>query len=147
MLNRQSQDKYSGILSQLTRDKDNILFQNNVEINIKKIQCQIASKKFGEGIPYSVFYLDERNNEIKEKTLVGANLAFSVVLFKENEKYNCILLDRALAQSILVRLYFFNGVGLKYFKPFIHESDLTRRTEIKVFEVDWEKFEEDLSRE
>ena len=130
--------KYSGILSQVSQIKDTLLFPENVYINTGKMECQIASKTYGKGIPYSIFYLE--NNDVVEKILDHGNLNYSVVLFKKDNAYQCILLDRDLARSLLVRLFFFDGKGLKYFTPFTTAADLTKRTEIKVFQIIWPKF-------
>ena len=46
----------------------------------------------------------------------------------------------------MVTLYFFDGKGLKYFRPFAKEKDLTRRTQIFVYEVDWTKFTDDIKK-
>jgi hypothetical protein len=52
-----------------------------------------------------------------------------------------MVLDRQLARSLLFRLYFFEGKGLKYFEPFIKERDLTGRTKIFVYRIAWEKLQ------
>jgi hypothetical protein len=36
---------------------------------------------------------------------------------------------------MIMKLYYFDGAGLKYFKPLILSHDLTGRTHIKVFQV------------
>jgi hypothetical protein len=46
-------------------------------------------------------------------------------------------MDTPLAKSLLVRMYFFEGKGLKYFQPLIEESDLTGRTHMYVYQVKW----------
>ena len=45
------------------------------------------------------------------------------------------LMDHALANSLIMKLYYFDGQGLQYFKPLILSKDLTGRTRIKVFQV------------
>ncbi|VAX35339.1 hypothetical protein MNBD_UNCLBAC01-22, partial [hydrothermal vent metagenome] len=127
--------KYSSILSQLNQHKDTILFQNNVEVNTKDMTCRINSPKYGKGIPQSLFYLKE--NTIVEKKFPNANLSYSVTLFKEKGRHNIVLSDRPLANSLLFKLYFFKAKGLKHFELFSHESDLTQRTIIDVFKVNW----------
>ena len=63
------------------------------------------------------------------------NLNYSVLLYQEDGQYVARLMDRALANSLIMKLYYFDGAGLNYFKPFILSHDLTGRTRIKVFEV------------
>jgi len=57
------------------------------------------------------------------------------LIFKIEQDYYALMLDRELARSIFVRLYFLNGAGLKYFKPFIQEQKESKY--IRVFEIDW----------
>jgi hypothetical protein len=45
-----------------------------------------------------------------------------------------------------MRLYFLGGKGLRYFEPFIKETDPTNRTQILVYKINWEKFGKDNGR-
>ena len=65
----------------------------------------------------------------------GGNLNYSVVLYQEDGQYAARLMDRSLANSMIMKLYYFDGQGLQYFKPLILNHDLTGRTHIKVFKV------------
>jgi dolichyl-diphosphooligosaccharide--protein glycosyltransferase len=134
--------KYSGVFTQVSQEHETAIFPNGVQINLKTKSCEIQSPEYGRGIPLSLFYLD--GNHVAEMHFPKANLPYSVVLFKEKNAYKIILLDRDLAQSLLVRLYFFDGKGLKYIKPFVAREDLSQRTVIKVFEVDWEGFQKEF---
>ncbi|MBU4333906.1 MAG: dolichyl-diphosphooligosaccharide--protein glycosyltransferase subunit STT3, partial [Candidatus Omnitrophica bacterium] len=130
--------KYSGILDQLDANRNRVIFEENVTIDLKTKECNINSNTYGKGTPISVIYLED--NEVKEELQKTPSLSYSVLLIKDQEAYKCILLDRPLAKSLLVHLYFFEGKGLKYFKPLIKESDLTVRTKILVYEVDWKRY-------
>ena len=134
--------KYEPPIPQISRNEKFVTFNHNILINLENMHCNINSNKFGKGTPLSVFYI--KDNEIIEKKFSNANLPYSVILLTDSPTYKCILLDRILAQSILIRLYFFKGKGMKYFKPFSDISDLTNRTHITVFEIDWDKFDRDL---
>ena len=70
-----------------------------------------------------------------EKFYTNANVPFSIFIMKRKEGYKCVLLDRSLANSLLVRLYFFNGAGLRYFIPFIDAEE--HNEYIKVFNIAW----------
>jgi len=84
--------------------------------------------------------------KVIELKFPDATLSYSVLLTEEDDHHNAILLDRRLAQSMLMRLFLFKGEGMKYFKLFAYDADLTKRTEVAVFEIDWERFEKDLNR-
>ncbi|MDI6758506.1 MAG: STT3 domain-containing protein [Candidatus Omnitrophota bacterium] len=74
---------------------------------------------------------------IEEILYPKADLGFSVlILIDSKEEYHAVLLDRDLANSLFVRLYFLNGAGLKYFKPFTEEK--TPEGNIRIFEIAWE---------
>jgi hypothetical protein len=38
-----------------------------------------------------------------------------------------------------MKMYYFDGKGLDHFKPFAKEQDLSGRTKIFVYQVDWPK--------
>ena len=130
-------DKFSGKLNLLHQSDTEMLFQHNIRINKKSKDCSVQSPKYGSGVPRSIFYLQD--NQIIEKKFYNASLSYSVLLVQKPVPYT-VLLDRHLAQSLLVKLYYFEGKGLKYFKPFSFENDLTNRTRIYVYEVDWQAF-------
>ncbi len=135
--------KYNPPFVQLSQQNDVITFEQNIVIDLKTMHCQISSHKFGRGSPKSIFYLE--GDQVVEKKLLDSNLPYSVLLYKERELYNCVLLDERLAKSLLMQLYFFEGKGLKYFQPFVKEADLTKRTQIFVYRIDWNSFESDLN--
>ena len=53
-----------------------------------------------------------------------------------DDNYHMLLLSRDLANSLFVRLYFLNGLGLRHFKPFIEAG--TPGNYIRVFEITWD---------
>ncbi len=81
----------------------------------------------------SVFYL--KDGAVVEHENPEGNLNYSVVLYQEDGQYVARLMDHALANSMIMKLYYFDGKGLQYFKPLILSHDLTGRTRIKVFKV------------
>lgn len=133
---------YSEILPQINRADDHILFDQGIGINLKDMTCRLSSQKFGVGVPHSIVY--DNGRDVIEKEFSNPDLPFSVVLFKQGNLYNCIIADPRLARSLLFRLYFLEGKGLKYLEPFAQESDLTGRTRIYVYRVKWEDFLEDI---
>lgn len=133
---------HSSKLSQINQINDIAVFDEKLQIDLKKMESSIDSRKYGQGIPLSIFYLAD--GRVVEKMQLNANLAYSVVLFPDNNGQSAILLDRVIAQSIMTRLFYFGGKGLKYFEPVSNVSDITRRTHILVFRVKWDEFEQDL---
>ncbi len=114
---------------------DIVLFDNGFVYRPKQQIIYIYSpsdKKYK--IPKSISVL--RQDKIEEITCPDGNLGYSVLVTKNKEGYQAILLDRQLANSLFARLYFLDGVGLKHFRPFIEKKD--EDTCIKVFEIIWD---------
>ncbi len=124
-------------LAQLSRHQDTLLFAQGLKVNLKTKRCLINSKEYGRGTPLSLFTLEA--DHIVEKTQNNPTLAYCVLLLKEPVKntYRCLLMDRSLAQSLMISLWYFDAKDLHYFKPVIEASDLTERTQIRVYEIDW----------
>ena len=98
------------------------------------------STKFGHGTPSSLVYLNETTGRIIEKTLDPGGLSYSIVFFKDKEGApHCVLMDRTLANSLIMKLYYFDGKGLDHFKPFAQEQDLSGRTKIFIYQINWPK--------
>lgn len=133
---------HSSKLSQINQMNDIAVFDEKLQIDLKKMESSIDSNKYGQGIPFSIFYLAD--GRVVEKTQLNANLPYSVVLFPDDNGQSAILLDRVIAQSIMTRLFYFGGKGLKYFERVSDVSDITKRTRILVFKVKWDEFERDL---
>ena len=79
-----------------------------------------------------------------EKSFPDANLKYSLLLVPEDKSYQCLLMEDFFARSLLMRLYYFKGAGLKYLSPFFETSDLTGRTKILIYKVEWDKFLQDI---
>ena len=113
-------------------------FENGIQLDIVTKECVVTSRNGEKGIPQSIFYL--YGDEVVEKTFDSATLPYSV-LFVKRPIPLCVQMDRALARSLLVRLYYFEGKGLKYFKPYIFDHDLTYQTRLRVYSIDWPALE------
>ncbi|MBF0388187.1 MAG: hypothetical protein HQL20_10110 [Candidatus Omnitrophica bacterium] len=130
--------RQSPTLNLKERTPQGLLFDQGVLLNPVDMSVKVRSPQYGTGIPASIFYAE--NGTVIEKKLAGADLSYSAIFFKDDSGTpRCVLLDRQLANSLIVRMYYFSGLGLKHFKPFARESDLTGRTRIYIYEVNWDK--------
>ena len=91
------------------------------------------SDKYGHGAPNSIVYL--KDGKIVEQKLPNATLGYSVVLYNQDHQMICRLMDTSLANSLMMKLYFFDGQGMQHFKLIKSSSDLTGRTQIKTFQI------------
>ena len=128
----------SPALTEVLQNENFIVFEQNIKLYRKTKDCLIDSATYGRGVPQSIFYLQD--GKIVEKKYLDANLPYSVVDVQDGRKELLYLMDRPLANSLLMRLHYFNGAGLTYFQPFLHDTDLTKRTDIHVFKINWDKF-------
>lgn len=118
------------------RNNNFIMFENKFVVELKTMDCFMLSldgKKFAK--PQSLFFIE--NGDLKEKRFENAAIPFSVLLIEKNNAYQCIMLDRTLAKSLLFRLYYLNGKGLSSFKPYIYEENPLTNTIISVYKINF----------
>jgi len=111
-----------------------ILFSNGVVYNPTQQEVHLYSgfdRKYK--VPRSLFMLSR--GRLKEITYPKNDLGFSILIFQDKGRYYSVALDRELARSLLVRLYFFGAKGLKHFQPFIENQEEGRM--IRVFKINW----------
>jgi hypothetical protein len=126
----------SEAFSSVAEKGQEFLFAGGIRVNTTDMTAEVSSPKFGSGIPFSIFYVD--NGVVREKKLAGATLNYSILFLREdNAAPRVVLMDRVLANSLIMKLYYFDGAGLKYFKPFSKERDITGRTRIYIYQIAW----------
>ncbi|MCA9405638.1 MAG: hypothetical protein KC684_03810, partial [Candidatus Omnitrophica bacterium] len=135
------QHKYSPPLAMVAESNGTVLFEENLTVNLTTPRAEINSSTYGKGIPYSIFYATDI--DVIEKKQDSPTLPYSVVIYQDGPVRKALLMDRSIAQSMLIRLFVFDGRGLKYITPLTSVTDLTKRTQIKVFKVNWTKFQEE----
>lgn len=130
--------RQSETLNLLDKKDNNIFFDQGIVINTSAMTALVNSPKFGRGTPISIVYLDDAQGRVIEKPLDNPTLGYSVVFYKDKDAApHCILMDHALANSLIMKLYYFDGKGLEHFKRFAKEQDLSGRTKIFIYEVKW----------
>lgn len=134
--------KYNTPLVQMGNKDAWMIFDQGIRINQDSKLCIINSEKFGKGIPQSIFFVKDGN--VVEQQFDNASLGYSVTLFEESGKKYVVLMDRYLAKSMIMRLFYFGDRGMKYVKNFTQRADLSKRTDIRIFEVDWTAFQKDF---
>ncbi len=70
------------------------------------------------------------------KVYTNNTIPFSLTLIKTGDAFGVILANEQLANSVFTRMYFMQGHGLKYFKPFNVQRDASGLL-IYTYKVDW----------
>lgn len=131
--------RYSQVIDQIGRHNDVLFFDNGITIDLSALTCTISSPVFGKGIPKALMY--QADHDVVRKNFSYPSLSYVVVLFPvAKDRYACVLMDEAIADSILTRLFFFKAKGLSYITPFLSEQDMTGRTQLFVFDINWTRF-------
>ena len=130
--------KVVGFYSSLADSKQDgqlLFFENGLVVNLADNHAHVASE-FPEkrGTPKSLIFME--NGFLKEVPQKNADLSFSALLIKDKNAYKSLLLDAGFAKSMLIRLYYFKGEGLKNFKLWYQEVD-DKGNAIYVYQVLW----------
>ena len=118
------------------KEEDLLLFDNGLVADLVKHKAYIIKRQGEEiGIPYSVAFVEE--GVLKEELLKDSNLDFSALIFKkEEDSYSSIFLDEDLTKSMFVRMYFLEGIGLKFFEK-LHQEKTPNGNSVFVFKIKW----------
>ena len=128
--------KYSEPLTLAGQNEDSLMFSEGLTIKRDMSTVSIDSPYYGKGIPGSIIFRKE--GRAIEKELPNANLNYSVLFYEQDGRPVCRLMDKNLADSLIMRMFFFDGEGLQNFRLLKSSSDPTGRTQIKIFEVLWD---------
>lgn len=125
--------KISGILSPTAEKNGLLIFQNHMIIDLNTKTCRVDSPQYGQGIPAFLIYKED--DAVIKKPLPNASLPYSVVIGQRYDKYEAMLMETPLAESLLIRLYFFGDTGLKFIRQISRHANLTRQMQIDVFKI------------
>ncbi|MDD5518071.1 MAG: STT3 domain-containing protein [Candidatus Omnitrophica bacterium] len=75
-------------------------------------------------------------DRIKEKALKGDS-EYSLLFLESKDTYEAILMDKRLARSMLIKLYFMKGKGLKYFQLIEQEENKETGLRIYLYKINW----------
>lgn len=131
--------------SEVARDGDTVLFSNGLRWNTAAQQAYLESETFGRGFLRSVYRIE--NGTLVQKKFTSDKKSpmalpqLSALLIEDRSgdqtRYRAVLADEQLVTSMLFRLYYLKGAGLRAFKPFDEVENLQNRTRIYTYEIDW----------
>ena len=123
-------------ISKGIKEGKTLLFDNNVAVDLDKFNARIKTR--GENSwkrPHSLIYPE--GDGFKEIIYEDADVPLTVLLVPDGDSYKSIILDYDLAKSMLVRLFFLKGHGLKHFR-FLYSEKEEGFGNINVWEIDWQ---------
>ena len=125
----------------LKKEGDKVFFTNGVSIDMTTLDTMIdLPKEKVHEHPRSLFYVE--NGKFLEKKFEDSTLDVACLLIRTSDKVSTVLANPNLIKSMLFRLYYLNGEGLKIFQPFTDRSDADTQTTLRVFKIDWDKLKE-----
>ncbi len=120
--------------SSCSREKDLITCGNNIIVNLTGKRGEV---RLPQGIVAAgkmiVYNSDGAKSELETE---GGNKDLSIVMWPSGDGMSAIPAYSDVADSMFTRLYFMQGLGLKYFKPFSAEKQLTGG-DVFVYKLDW----------
>jgi len=135
--------KYTPAVDLGKKEGDVLYFSNGLAINLKLMDAviQIPEKRI-QGRPASLFYM--KDGQLEEKMFEGERLDTSALLISMGEgRYRAVLADARLIRSMMFRMYYLKGEGLKYFKPFSAHRNPLNGNEVAAFELQSESIEDE----
>lgn len=120
---------------EVSRDTNNIYFSNGLILSLGDMSCKINRGKLL--VPKSILYLD--GETLKEKIFENSNFPVSVLLVNVKDKYSVVVADNRLLKSLIFRLYYLGGKGLKFFTKTLEEDDALEETRVMLYKINWEK--------
>ncbi|MDD4202207.1 MAG: STT3 domain-containing protein [Candidatus Omnitrophica bacterium] len=117
--------------------ENKIYFSNGLILDTSNMTFTFSGKKKGfERTVKKLIYL--KNDEIIEKSF-NQNGKISILLFQNEKGNGNIIAENSIIESLLFKLYFFQGRGLTHFKLVKHSISRDKNTDIYLFEILWNK--------
>ncbi|MFT5207269.1 MAG: asparagine N-glycosylation enzyme membrane subunit Stt3 [Candidatus Omnitrophota bacterium] len=125
-----------------------LIFSNGVIWNSTTKEAVLKSPAYAQGHPQAVYY--EQANELVVNTYADSNSEMFIYILKHDvssgDFYQSVILSKRMAESVMMRLYYFGGLGMKYIKAFDESINLADRTILKAFEVNWSEYIDEYER-
>ncbi|MBF0216781.1 MAG: hypothetical protein HQL30_07300 [Candidatus Omnitrophica bacterium] len=130
---------YIGTESGLSEKKGAVYrFENGVLLNTDLKDIYINNlENMLSGTPEYLLYLDADGKFI-EKHFQNSNLKLSVMITgKISGPKGCLVGPTGVIRSVLYKMYYFEGAGLKHFKPVFREESPLVPTKAALFKIEW----------
>ncbi len=137
---------YQAPANVIRKSGDILIFSNGVIWNSTTKEVVLKSPKYGQGHPRAAYY--EQSNELVINKYNDSNSEMYVYILKYDatvgDVYQSVILSKRMAESVMMRLYYFNGLGMNYIEAFDQSINLANQTTLKAFEINWSKYLNDI---
>ncbi len=128
--------KYRPEERMVRQEGSKLYFKSGLTVDWENKQALIQIPSEGvSGTAASLFYLDQ--GQLQEVPGQGTVLNISVLVYEDQGSFFSVIADRDLIRSLLFRLYYLQGAGLRSFKPVFEKTGETPSMTVQIFETDW----------
>lgn len=128
--------KYTSESPLAKREGNVLIFGNGLRVNLETMDAIVLQENGTPfGFPQSLFWM--QNGQLIEKPFSKPILDVSALIFEREGVYWSVLANRNLIRSMLFRLYYLGGEGLRYFKLFTKQFDAANNTRLFIYEINW----------
>lgn len=119
-------------LTQAKEENNLVYFNNGIIFDLRTTSAKIFLPQSGQykDFRYVYFYAGK---EIIAKENPQADFALGCLIVKNENVFMAVGLSKELGESLFVKLFFMNGNGLKYFKPFYSDD----KKGIYIYQIIW----------
>lgn len=113
-----------------------VLFDEGLMIDIEKLNSYYWDQYLKKWIvPGRLIFINKDGTQ--RKVNAQGNQDYTVLFVSQNNKNKAVLLSTSLADSLLVKLYFMEGKGLKFFKLAHHEENDELKANLYLYKINW----------
>ena len=118
-------------------ENDILFFTNGLRVNQISQEAYIVLPEKKTAVkPMSLLYGD--GDQFIEKRYSGPYANVSALLFEDGPEIKSVLADPKLIRSMMFRMYYAGGKGLKLFRPIFSKKDPVSQTALMLYELDRE---------
>ncbi len=114
--------------------KEDVLDCGKIKVNLKTSKAEVNVPQ-GTAVAGTAYSYD-RSGGFTERINEDGNENLAVAVWPVGDNFRAIAAQNELINSMFTRLYYMEGLGLKYFKPFTSQNHLIGGF-VHVYKIDW----------
>jgi|GEM_PF-1628471 len=136
--------RYESNIPAVKRNGPALVFENGLVVDLEKKRAFAPSMDKGamDLQPVPLYYKEGNKWVLHDEP--GSPRNFVVFLNRKAGIFTANLFQKEMLQSLLFRLYYFQGEGLKYHKSVVVSGSEDQDTYALAYEIDWDSFLKDL---